>query len=150
LRDGAMAYAGVWAARFRLRGTCAGRARFPRLRSFGVGAGVSFFWGSFAPNSSFKPTPPRGGLTQALGRMESHMEDYKVIINSIGIVMTMVGVYMVYANSPINDHVIDGGTFDTDHAAEERSTKRRNKLMTIGVYIVLTGSLLQLVSNFLP
>jgi hypothetical protein len=39
---------------------CAGRARFTRLRSFGPGAGASFFPGSFAPNSSFKPTPHRG------------------------------------------------------------------------------------------
>ncbi|MCL6619302.1 MAG: hypothetical protein K6T33_05880 [Thermomonas hydrothermalis] len=78
------------------------------------------------------------------------MADWKVIANSVGIVLTMIGVYMIYANSPINNHVIDGGDFDTDFAAIERTTKRRNKLMTVGVYIVLGGSLLQLASNFIP
>jgi hypothetical protein len=78
------------------------------------------------------------------------MADLKTIINSVGILLTMVGVYMIYANSPINHHVIDGGDFDTDHSAEERATSCRNKLMTAGVYIVLGGYLLQLFSNFLP
>jgi hypothetical protein len=40
LRDGAMACAGVWVARFRLHGPCAERARFVWLRSFGTGIGV--------------------------------------------------------------------------------------------------------------
>ncbi|RYG65004.1 hypothetical protein EON80_18180 [bacterium] len=78
------------------------------------------------------------------------MADWRLITNSIGIVLTMIGVYMVYANSPINAHVIDGGDFETDLSLEDRSTKRRNKLLRVGVYIVLTGSFLQFVSNFLP
>ncbi|TCZ78322.1 hypothetical protein [Lysobacter sp. N42] len=82
--------------------------------------------------------------------MGSYMVDWKVIANSLGIVLTMIGVYMVYANSPINHHIIDGGSLDTDFAAIERATIRRNRLMTLGVYIVLGGSMLQLASNFLP
>ena len=78
------------------------------------------------------------------------MADWKLITNSIGIALTMIGVYVIYANSPINSHVIDGGDFDTDFSAIERSTKRRNSLMRAGVYIVLAGSLIQLVSNFMP
>lgn len=62
----------------------------------------------------------------------------------------MVGVYIVYANSPINAQIIDGGTFNTNFAAEAHAMKQRNDLMQIGVYIVLVGSLLQLGSNFLP
>jgi hypothetical protein len=34
---------------------------------FGNSVGVVVFSGSHAPNNSFKPTPLRGGLTQALG-----------------------------------------------------------------------------------
>jgi hypothetical protein len=82
--------------------------------------------------------------------MESYMADWRMITNSVGIVLTMIGVYMIYANSPINQHVIDGGDFETDFGAIDRATKRRNKLMTVGVYIVLGGSLLQLASNFVP
>jgi hypothetical protein len=60
LRDGSMACAGVWAARFRLHGKFAVRAQFVRLRSFGKSACASFFSGSPAPNNSFKPTPCLG------------------------------------------------------------------------------------------
>lgn len=78
------------------------------------------------------------------------MADWKLIFNAIGIAVTMIGVYMVYAYSPINSHGIDGGRADTDFSAIERTTKRRNQSMRVGVYIVLAGSLLQLVSNFMP
>nr|CAS02813.1 putative integron gene cassette protein [uncultured bacterium] len=79
-----------------------------------------------------------------------YIVDGRAITNSGGIVLTMAGVYMVYANSPINSSVIDGGNFDTDFAAIDRDTRHRNLLMRVGVYVVLIGSFLQLVSNFLP
>lgn len=90
------------------------------------------------------------GLIQALGRRETFMVDVKTLVNSIGIGMTMLGVYMVYFNSPINHTVIDGGGASTDWSAIERKANLRNTLLRVGVYLVLAGSLTQLISNFVP
>lgn len=75
--------------------------------------------------------------------------DAKAFINSIGISLTILGVYMVYINSPINNTVIDGGDANTDWSAVERRANRRNILLRTGVYIIIGGSLIQLISNFL-
>jgi hypothetical protein len=74
----------------------------------------------------------------------------QVGLSSAGILVTMLGVYIVYANSPINFTVIDGGHPGDDWAGIERAAARRNILIRIGVYVVLLGSFLQLVSNFAP
>jgi hypothetical protein len=73
--------------------------------------------------------------------------DPKTALNSLGVLLAMVGVYLVYRNSPLNESVIDGGTPSTDFAAEAMRTVVRNRAMTMGVYLVLFGSLVQLVSN---
>ena len=78
------------------------------------------------------------------------MADCKTLINSIGIVLTIVGVYLVYVNSPINYTVIDGGGAGDDWSAIERKASLRNTLLKVGVYLVLAGSATQLVSNFVP
>lgn len=78
------------------------------------------------------------------------MADCKTLINSIGILLTIVGVYLVYVNSPINYTVIDGGGAGDDWAAVERKASRRNILLRVGVYLVLAGSAAQLISNFIP
>jgi hypothetical protein len=78
------------------------------------------------------------------------MIDGKTLVNSIGIGLTMLGVYMVYINSPINHTVIDGGNASTDWTAIERKAKLRNTLLKAGVYLVLAGSAAQLASNFVP
>lgn len=78
------------------------------------------------------------------------MIDIKTLTNSAGIVLTMLGVYMVYINSPINHTVIDGGNASTDWSTVERKAKERNLLLKAGVYLVLLGSATQLVSNFIP
>lgn len=78
------------------------------------------------------------------------MIDGKTLLNSVGIGLTMLGVYMVYLNSPINHAVIDGGNASTDWKAIERKTKLRNMLLKVGVYLVLAGSAAQLASNFVP
>jgi hypothetical protein len=74
----------------------------------------------------------------------------KTTINSLGIVLTIVGVYIVYINSPLNFDTIDGGNFSTDFEEIKRVTNSKNKWMRNGVYIIIIGSLLQLVSNYIP
>lgn len=78
------------------------------------------------------------------------MIDVKIIVNSVGVGLTMLGVYMIYINSPINHTIISGGGADTDWAAIERKANLRNTLIKVGVYLVLLGSATQLVSNFVP
>lgn len=78
------------------------------------------------------------------------MIDGKTLVNSIGISMTMLGVYMIYINSPINHAALDGGNASTDWTAIDRKTKLRNTLLKVGVYLVLAGSAVQLTSNFVP
>lgn len=72
----------------------------------------------------------------------------KTLLNSIGIGLTMLGVYIVYINSPINYTDIDGGDASTNWEAIERKARRRNILLKAGVYLVLAGSAAQLASNF--
>ena len=77
------------------------------------------------------------------------MNDFKTIINSIGLILNIVGVYVVYVYSPINIDEIDGGDASTDYDQLARETHRRNRLLRLGVYIVIGGSVLQLASNFI-
>ena len=78
------------------------------------------------------------------------MSELRTAINSIGLIISIIGVYVVYRNSPLNISVIDGGNFDDDHAKEEIETKKKNDRMRLGVYLVIFGTLLQLLSNFIP
>jgi hypothetical protein len=79
------------------------------------------------------------------------MGDLKTIINSLGILLTMFGVYTIYINSPINYTVIDGGgAYSPPWQEVERKANRRNTLLRLGVYLVLGGSFAQFISNFIP
>jgi hypothetical protein len=78
------------------------------------------------------------------------MSELRTAINSIGLIISIIGIYVVYKNSPLNISVIDGGNFDDDHAKEESETQKKNVRMRIGVYFVIFGTLLQLISNFIP
>jgi hypothetical protein len=78
------------------------------------------------------------------------MCDLKTILNSVGLLLTIIGVYVVYRNSPINTSVIDGGGPFTDFNAIKSQKRRANHFMRIGVYVVLAGTVFQLVSNFIP
>ena len=75
--------------------------------------------------------------------------DIKTIVNSIGITLTIIGVYVVFVKSPINKFKIDGGTCDTDFNKIEKNTDKKNLWLKIGVYIIILGSFLQLISNFM-
>ena len=74
----------------------------------------------------------------------------KVGVNSAGLLVTVAGVYMVYYNSPLNFHTIDGGDAFTDFDKIKQQTSRRNSLLRVGVFVVIGGTLLQLISNFIP
>jgi len=77
------------------------------------------------------------------------MHDLKTAINSVGLLVSIIGVYLVYRFSPLNFDTIDGGAPDTDFDAIRRETSRRNRLVRVGAYMVLGGTFLQLGSNFL-
>ncbi len=76
--------------------------------------------------------------------------DLKTSINSIGIILNIVGAGMLYYYSPLNEHTIDGGNFEDDCKKLEEETNKKNKMMKIGVVIAIVGSLMQLASNVIP
>jgi|JI10StandDraft_1071094.scaffolds.fasta_scaffold397556_1 hypothetical protein len=72
-----------------------------------------------------------------------------VNLNTLGIVLNIVGVILVYYNSPLNESVVDGGRADTDFDIERRLAILRNRWARAGVIIVLLGSCVQILSNYL-
>lgn len=75
--------------------------------------------------------------------------DCKTLLNSIGLLLTIIGVYLVYINSPINIDTIDGGDASTDFSEIKRISEKKNIWLKRGVFIVIFGTVVQLVSNFL-
>lgn len=79
--------------------------------------------------------------------------DAKTTANTVGIILNIVGVWCVFIYSPINAHEIDGGHGDDfgvkDQAEEKKRTIYRNKMLRYSVVIVIVGSFLQLVSNYI-
>jgi len=73
----------------------------------------------------------------------------KLIINSIGILLNIIGAYIIFVNSPLHFTVIYGGNASTDWNEIDRKTKKRNAWVRYGVYVLIAGSVLQLISNFL-
>lgn len=69
------------------------------------------------------------------------------LLNIMGILITVIGVYMSFKNSPINEHSIDGGNSETDWVLEKEITERKNKLMIFGIRMVISGTLIQVVCN---
>ena len=78
------------------------------------------------------------------------MADLKTATNSIGLLLTLAGVWVAYRNSPVNFWQIDGGRADTDFAQIAKQTERKNRLIAVGIRLVIAGTLLQLLSNFIP
>ena len=78
------------------------------------------------------------------------MFDLKTTVNSLGLVLTIIGVYMVYVNSPINFDTIDGGNADADFDKLELETEWKNWLLRVGIYVIILGSAVQLASNYIP
>lgn len=71
-----------------------------------------------------------------------------IIINSIGIVFTIIGATIMYLNSPINNSVSDGGNAFTDFDKIDKADKLRNRRLKNGLGFIVLGSILQLISNF--
>jgi uncharacterized membrane protein len=69
-------------------------------------------------------------------------------LNTIGLILLLIGTFIAYLNSPLNFHSIDGGDSKTDHKKEEKIIKRKNKLMKLGIYLIMIGTLLQILSSF--
>ena len=78
------------------------------------------------------------------------MFDIKTAVNSLGLVLTFIGTLLVYLNSPLNEHSINGGSASTNFDEVQADAKRKNILMRYGVFAVLFGTLLQLCSNYWP
>jgi len=78
------------------------------------------------------------------------MIDPKAGLNAFGIFLSALGVWIVYVNSPLNFSTIDGGNASTDFNAIAKATSRKNQYMWMGVWLIIAGSLLQLISNFIP
>ena len=73
----------------------------------------------------------------------------KTSLNLAGFLLTVVSVYVIYKNSPINESVIDGGNAFTDFNEIERLTSKKNKRMKYGVFFVIAGSVLQFTSSYI-
>lgn len=71
------------------------------------------------------------------------------ILNSIGLLFTIIGVYIVYKNSPINYNAIDAHISGRDYDNLMRRTNIGNNWLRRGVCMVIFGTTLQLVSNFI-
>ena len=74
----------------------------------------------------------------------------KTHLSTAGIILSMAGVFVVYKFSPLNESVIDGGDASTDFRRIHAEVRRKNRLMRLGVALVLGGSLLQVVANYCP
>ncbi len=74
----------------------------------------------------------------------------KTFLNSIGLILTIIGVYVIYINSPINESEIVAAPITDDSTELQESTSKKNRFMKFGVYIVIIGTVLQLISNFIP
>jgi hypothetical protein len=52
-------------------------------------------------------------------------------------------------NSPLKFTAIGGGDASTDWGAIEKRVDHENYMVKVGVYTLITGSVLQLISNFI-
>jgi hypothetical protein len=78
------------------------------------------------------------------------MLDCKTTVNSIGILLNIIGVWMVYINSPVNYKSIGGLGFSNTPDDNKNVTDKKNYWLKAGVLIVAAGSALQLISNYIP
>ena len=74
----------------------------------------------------------------------------KTLLNALGLLLTFAGVWIVLRNSPINEHVGDGGDPFTNQAAETAAKELKNEQMRHGTYMILVGAAVQFVTNLLP
>lgn len=77
------------------------------------------------------------------------VETASVAINSIGLALIFAGVLILYSNSPLNTAVLDGGDAFTDVEADIRREERRNNNMRLAVGLILFGTALQFLGQWL-
>lgn len=70
-------------------------------------------------------------------------------LNILGVLLSMIGVWIVYKNSPINFDMIDGGGANLDFEKKSIKSARMNKNIRKGVIVILVGSFLQICSTIL-
>lgn len=73
--------------------------------------------------------------------------DISTIINSIGLLLDIIGVLIIYKNSPI----VKAGTYfyEREHVEKMKiDAAKKNKLVRKGTFILFIGFIIQLVSNF--
>lgn len=75
--------------------------------------------------------------------------DTKTSINSIGLLLTIIGTFVVYKNSPLNTSNIDGGNASSNYETEKYKVNQKNKYAIYGVRLIVAGTALQLVSNYI-
>lgn len=76
--------------------------------------------------------------------------DIKTIINSIGLLITIIGVWMVYKGSPIHYDIISGGDDSTNWKEVSDTNEKENNRVKNGVRLIIIGTAFQLISNFIP
>jgi len=74
----------------------------------------------------------------------------KTTVNSIGIIMTIIGVWALWKTSPTNFSIINAGAAIDNWKTAQKKTADKNRIMNGSVILILTGSFLQLLSNFIP
>ena len=69
--------------------------------------------------------------------------------NIIGNALAILGVSIVYYNSPLNISDLDCGSASTDFEAISKETQKKNMRMRIGVFLVILGSLTQILGSLI-
>jgi hypothetical protein len=62
----------------------------------------------------------------------------------------MLGTWVTYVTLSLNETTIDDESASTDWTEVQKAALRKNRKMTLGVYLPLGGLFLQLISNFMP
>ena len=75
--------------------------------------------------------------------------DTRTIVNSIGILLNIIGALILLLKSPMHFDVIDLGGAMKNWNEQTKKTKMKNDWIRIGGYTIIAGSVLQLISNFL-
>ena len=71
------------------------------------------------------------------------------ILNLAGLITVLIGTFIALFNSPLNLSKIDGGKASTDFDKIDKKTKRKNSLMKSGIYLIMLGTLVQILSNII-
>lgn len=74
---------------------------------------------------------------------------YSIIINSIGLIIDMIGALIIFVCSPSNFISFDGGNMDGTPTKTELDKIRKERWLRRGLLTMVLGFIFQLASNFL-